>query len=32
MAIFLKIVLAAAAVCFAAAVVGTLVSLRHVIR
>lgn len=32
MAIFLKIVLAAAVVCFAAAVVGTLVSLRHVIR
>ena len=32
MAIFLKIVLAAAAVCFAAAVVGTLMSLRHVIR
>ena len=32
MAIFLKIVLAAAVVCFAAAVVGTLMSLRHVIR
>lgn len=32
MAIFLKIVLAAAVVCFAAAVVGTLVSLRRVTR